>query len=70
MLFVDFILSSEAQRMMQEAEYFPSNRDVEPLPALASIVPRNAGVSELVLRTERLEQLTPRSVELYNRYFH
>ncbi|HEY7299594.1 MAG TPA: extracellular solute-binding protein [Xanthobacteraceae bacterium] len=70
MLFVDFILSGEAQRLIRAAEYFPSNREVDPLPALASIVPRNAGVSDLVLSTERLEQLTPRSVELYKRYFH
>jgi iron(III) transport system substrate-binding protein len=70
MLFIDFILSSEAQRMVQAAEYFPSNRNVDPLPSLKTIVPRNAGVSELLLSSERLEQLTPKSVELYKRYFH
>ena len=30
MLFIDFILSTEAQRMMQAAEYFPSRPDVRP----------------------------------------
>src|SRR5205823_6560915 len=70
MLFIDFILSAEAQRMIQAAEYFPSNRKVEPLPRLTSIVPKNAGLSELLLSTEQLERLTPRSVELYKRYFH
>ena len=69
MLFVDFILSAEAQRLMQAAEYFPSNPNVELSPSLKMIVPRNAGIPELLLTSERLEQLTPRSVELYKRYF-
>jgi iron(III) transport system substrate-binding protein len=69
MLFVDFILSTEAQRMMQAAEYFPSNPNVELSPNLSSIVPRNAGIAELLLTPERLEKLTPQAVELYKRYF-
>ena len=69
MLFVDFILSAQAQRMMQAAEYFPSNPTVDLSPSLKMIVPRNAGIPELMLTSERLEQLTPQSVELYKRYF-
>src|ERR1700722_10096627 len=69
MLFVDFILSTQAQRMMQAAEYFPSNPNVELSPSLKMIVPRNAGVPELMLTPERLQELTPQSVELYKRYF-
>jgi iron(III) transport system substrate-binding protein len=69
MLFVDFILSAQAQRLMQGAEYFPSNPNVDPLPSLKMIVPRNAGIPELMLTTERLEELTPRSVALYKKYF-
>jgi len=69
MLFVDFILSAQAQRMMQAAEYFPSNPNVDLSPSLKMIVPRNAGIPELLLTPERLEELTPRSVELYKRYF-
>jgi ABC-type Fe3+ transport system substrate-binding protein len=69
MLFVDFILSTQAQRLMQAAEYFPSNPNVELSPSLKMIVPRNAGIPQLLLTPERLEQLTPRSVELYKQYF-
>jgi iron(III) transport system substrate-binding protein len=69
MLFVDFILSTEAQRMMQAAEYFPSNPNVDPEPTLKMIVPRNARIPELMLTTERLEELTPKSVELYKKHF-
>jgi hypothetical protein len=54
---------------MQGAEYFPSNPNVDPLPSLKMIVPRNAGIPELMLTTERLEELTPRSVALYKKYF-
>ncbi len=68
MLFVDFILSTQAQRMMQAAEYFPSNPSVDLSPSLKMLVPRNAGIPELLLTSERLEQLTPRSVELYKQY--
>lgn len=70
LLFVDFILSGEAQRMMQNAEYFPSNPSVDPLPSLKRVVPRNAGIPSLLLTTERLKELTPKAVELYNRHFH
>jgi len=69
MLFVDFILSTEAQRMMQAAEYFPSNPKVDPAPSLRMIVPRNAGIPAVLLTFEQLEELTPKSVEIYKRYF-
>jgi iron(III) transport system substrate-binding protein len=69
MLFVDFILSSQAQSMMQAAEYFPSNTKVGPAPSLRMIVPRNAGIPELPLSSEQIDELTPRSVEIYKRYF-
>jgi iron(III) transport system substrate-binding protein len=69
MLFVDFILSTEAQRMMQAAEYFPSNPKVDPAPSLKMIVPRNAGIPALTLSTEQIEEITPQSVELYKRHF-
>jgi ABC-type Fe3+ transport system substrate-binding protein len=69
MLFIDFLLSTQAQRMMQAAEYFPSNPTVDPAPSLRMIVPRNAGIRSLTLTSERLNAMTPKSVELYRRYF-
>jgi len=68
-LFVDFMLSAEGQQLVQAAEYVPANRNIEPLPSLTAIVPKNAGIPELILTSERLEQLTPKSVELYRRHF-
>jgi hypothetical protein len=55
--------------MMQAAEYFPSNPKVEPAPSLKMIVPRNAGIPALTLSTEQIEEITPKSVELYKRQF-
>jgi iron(III) transport system substrate-binding protein len=69
MLFVDYILSTEAQRMMQAAEYFPSNPNVDPAPSLRMVVPRNAGIPALTLTSEQLDEITPKSLELYKRYF-
>jgi ABC-type Fe3+ transport system substrate-binding protein len=69
MLFVDYMLSIEAQRMLQAAEYFPSNPNVEPAPSLKGIVPKNAGVPAAMLTSDVLDELTPKSVELYKRHF-
>jgi ABC-type Fe3+ transport system substrate-binding protein len=69
MLFVDFLLSTQAQQMMRDAEYFPSNPKVDPAPSLRMIVPRNAGIPELTLTSEHIDEITPKSVELYKRYF-
>lgn len=69
MLFVDFMLSEEAQRMMQAAEYFPSNPHVDPAPSLRMVVPRNAGVQALTLSSEQIDEITPKSAEIYKRYF-
>jgi len=55
--------------MMQAAEYFPSNPTVDPAPSLRMIVPRNAGIQSLTLTSERLNAMTPKSVELYRKYF-
>ena len=69
MLFVDFVLSEQAQRMIQAAEYFPSNPNVEPAPSLRMVTPKNAGVPELMLTSDVLEHYTPKSLELYKRHF-
>ena len=55
--------------MMQAAEYFPSNPNVEPAPSLRSVVPRNAGIAELTLSSEDIDALTPKSTALYGKYF-
>jgi iron(III) transport system substrate-binding protein len=54
MLLMDFILSREGQKILSEAEYFPANPAVPPLPQLAGIVPKSAGLTENYIPPEKL----------------
>ena len=69
MLLVDFLLSPEVQTMLQKAEYFPANPEVQPAEILRPIVPRNAGVPEIQISPEMSLTETPKSAEMYKKYF-
>ncbi len=69
MLLVDFILSPEAQTLLQEAEYFPSNPNVEPADTLKRIVPRNSGVPAVVITPELLLRETAPSAKMFEKLF-
>jgi iron(III) transport system substrate-binding protein len=55
MLLMDFLLSREGQKILADAEYFPANPEVPPLPQLAGIVPKTAGFAENYVPPERLK---------------
>ena len=69
MLLVDFLLSPEAQTMFGNAQYFPSNPEVQPAEMLKPIVPRNAGVPEIAVTPQMLVTDTPKSAALFEKYF-
>ena len=69
LLLVDFILSKEGQQILADAEYFPVRPDVKPQPALASIIPERAGVPELFLSPDLLNQNTARSEKIFEELF-
>lgn len=69
MLLVDFLLSEETQKFLQTAEYFPANPKVEPEESLKSIVPRNAGVGDVVITPDMLVNNTAESARLFEKYF-
>ncbi|HWG07039.1 MAG TPA: extracellular solute-binding protein [Beijerinckiaceae bacterium] len=69
MLLVDFMLSPQVQTMLQKAEYFPSNPDVQPADILRPIVPRNAGVPQIDITPEMSVVETPKSAQLFQKYF-
>ncbi len=69
MLLVDFLLSEETQKFLQTAEYFPANPNVEPEESLKGIVPRNAGVGDVVITPDMLVNNTARSAQLFEKYF-
>jgi ABC-type Fe3+ transport system substrate-binding protein len=69
MLLIDFMLSPECQTLLQQADYFPSNPNVQPSEALQKIVPRNAGVKEVIVTPAMIEHDTARSGQLLEKYF-
>jgi ABC-type Fe3+ transport system substrate-binding protein len=69
MLLADYILSKEGQGILARAEYFPVDPDVAPLPAIASVVPRMAGVQENFVGPDQLLKYTDSSEETFQKLF-
>jgi iron(III) transport system substrate-binding protein len=69
MLLVDFIMSKEGQQILADAEYFPVRADVAPKPALAPVIPARAGLTELFLNPDRLNQYTDSSQKIFEELF-
>jgi ABC-type Fe3+ transport system substrate-binding protein len=69
LLLADFILSKEAQQILADAEYFPARSDVPPKDMLAAVIPARAGVPELFLSPERLNQYTESSQKIFEELF-
>jgi iron(III) transport system substrate-binding protein len=68
-LLVDFILSREGQQILADADYFPARSDVPPKETLASVIPERAGVPELFLSPDRLNQYTESSEKILEDLF-
>jgi ABC-type Fe3+ transport system substrate-binding protein len=69
MLLVDFILSREGQQILADADYFPARPDVAPKETLAAVIPARAGVPELFLSPDRLNQNTESSEKIFEDLF-
>jgi iron(III) transport system substrate-binding protein len=69
MLLVDFILSREGQLILADADYFAARSDVAPKDMLASVIPERAGVPELFLSPDRLNQYTETSEKILEDLF-
>jgi ABC-type Fe3+ transport system substrate-binding protein len=69
MLLTDYILSKEGQGILARAEYFPVDPDVAPLPGLAAVVPRIAGVAENFVGPDKLIKYTESSEEIFQKLF-
>jgi iron(III) transport system substrate-binding protein len=69
LLLADFILSKDAQQILADADYFPAHPDVPPKDVLASVIPRRAGVPELFLSPDRLNQYTESSQKIFEELF-
>ena len=69
LLFVDFTLSDEGQKILATAEYFPARKGVAALPSIAGAVPANAGVKENFVSPLEVAEMKARSGEIYNELF-
>jgi iron(III) transport system substrate-binding protein len=69
LLLADFILSGEGQHILADAEYFPARADVSPKEVLASVIPERAGVPELFLSPDKLNQYTESSQKVFDELF-
>lgn len=69
LLFIDYLLSVDGQTTLRKAKYFPANPKVHALPNLDVIVPRNLGMKENFLPSEKITADLKKSKELYQRYF-
>jgi ABC-type Fe3+ transport system substrate-binding protein len=69
MLLIDYILSKEGQEILSTAEYFPADPAVPPLPSLAGVVPKTAGVPENFVGPDKLVKYTDSSEEIFRQLF-
>jgi ABC-type Fe3+ transport system substrate-binding protein len=69
MLLIDYILSKEGQEILSAAEYFPADPAVPPLPSLAGVVPKTAGVPENFVGPDKLVKYTDSSEEIFRQLF-
>jgi ABC-type Fe3+ transport system substrate-binding protein len=69
MLLADYILSKEGQGILARAEYFPVDPEVAPLPGLAPVVPKAAGVPENFVGPDKLIKYTDSSENIFQRLF-
>jgi ABC-type Fe3+ transport system substrate-binding protein len=69
MLFVDYVLSTEGQTVLRDAQYFPTNRDVQPLKELWPVSPRLAGLKENFISDEVLYSTQAKVEGLFKKYF-
>jgi ABC-type Fe3+ transport system substrate-binding protein len=69
LLLIDYILSKEGQEILSSAEYFPADPTVPPLPSLAAVVPKTAGVPENFVGPDKLVKFTDSSEEIFRQLF-
>jgi iron(III) transport system substrate-binding protein len=69
MLLIDYLLSKDAQQVLEKADYLPAHPDVKPQASLQGIVPSMAGLKETFLSEEYMFEQRAKSLELQRKYF-
>lgn len=69
MLLIDYMFSKEGQTVLRDAEYFPSDPQVEIAKTLESIVPSKAHLAERFISEEALFNDRTKAIALQKKYF-
>ena len=69
MLFVDYVLSTEGQTVLRDAQYFPVNREVQPLKELWPVSPQLAGLKENFISDEVLSETQAKAEGMFKKHF-
>jgi len=69
MLLIDYLLSKDAQEVLEKADYLPAHPDVKPQSSLQSIVPSMANLQERFLSEEFMFDQRAKSIDLQKKYF-
>jgi iron(III) transport system substrate-binding protein len=69
MLFLDYVLSKEGQAIFAQAQYYPARPDVPPIASMRPYTPRLLGKAESIIPDEELDELRPRSVQIFQQLF-
>ncbi len=69
MLFLDYVLSKEGQAIFAEAQYYPARPDVPAIKSMQPYTPRLLNKAESILSDEELDELRPKSVEIFKELF-
>ncbi len=69
MLFVDYYLSPEGQKVLRKARYFPVRKDVKPRKELEPLVPALSGAKEMFVSPEMMFDERKKTQAMYKKYF-
>lgn len=69
MLFIDYLLSEDGQRVLRAADYFPAHPRVPAAEELSVIVPEKIGMRANFIGPEKIDGMLARSRELYQQLF-
>jgi iron(III) transport system substrate-binding protein len=69
LLLADFILSTDGQRILSQAGYFPADPTVPPRAIQMPVVPKNAGLHENFIGPDKLLKYTDSSEDIFRRLF-
>ncbi len=69
MLFVDYVLSGDGQRVLRDEQYFPVNSEVQPLKELWPVSPIISGFKENFINDEVLYETQAKVEALFRKYF-